>query len=372
VRVMKKRYLLLLAVIAVALVLVLPGTALAGQIQSVSWLNAGTTVDLDSGQVVQAGAAGADFTLAPTYDGGYAPWAVYCAPHCAVGQYDLYNGMYGVYTWDQLTWEAMTSYQFDYTTYYYSTMSPVAVLTSDGRFFKLQVTGTGTTGVVDLTYEQVSPRSSMYLEMPIGGTLDFETGTLVEATDPGGDVSFLAGDYNSRYWQAVNGSALADYREIWAGDETLTWDSLYGPLTWDLLSTLTFSSLGVYEGPPFVIRTAQDHYYKATWIDIDSTSAMGLIYEQLLPHDPPALLDSLADFIADPTVGTVDAVMQTSLTVKVNAALAAIDQGKDKVAVNNLKALINHVNAQSGKKISPDAAAEIIEQANAIITALGY
>jgi hypothetical protein len=368
----KKRLLLLLAVIAVVLVLVLPATALAGQIQSVSWSNAGTAIDLDSGQVVQPGSSGADLTLGSTYDGGYAPWAVYCAPHCAVGQYDLYDGTYGVYTWDELTWEAMTSYYFDYTTYYYSTRSPVAVLTSDGRFFKLQVAETGATGVVDLTYEQVSPNAAKYLEMPIDSTLDFETGALVEETDLRGDVRFLVGDYNSRYWQAVNGSALASYQEIWAADETLTWDSLYGPPTWDLLSTLAYSSSEVGEAP-FAIRTAQeDHYYKATWIDIDSTSAMGLIYEQLLPHDPPALLDSLADFIADPTVGTVDAVMQTSVTAKVSAALAAIDQGKDKVAVNNLKALINHVNAQSGKKISPDAAKAIIDQANAIIAALGY
>ena len=41
-----------------------------------------------------------------------------------------------------------------------------------------------------------------------------------------------------------------------------------------------------------------------------------------------------------------------------------------KVAMNNLKALINHVEAQIDKKITPAAAAEIIQQTNAIMAAL--
>jgi hypothetical protein len=39
--------------------------------------------------------------------------------------------------------------------------------------------------------------------------------------------------------------------------------------------------------------------------------------------------------------------------------------------MNDMKALINHVEAQTDKKIKPEAAAEIIQKANAIIAALG-
>jgi hypothetical protein len=39
--------------------------------------------------------------------------------------------------------------------------------------------------------------------------------------------------------------------------------------------------------------------------------------------------------------------------------------------MNDLKALVNQVEAQTDKKIMPDVAAKIIDRANAIITALG-
>jgi hypothetical protein len=39
--------------------------------------------------------------------------------------------------------------------------------------------------------------------------------------------------------------------------------------------------------------------------------------------------------------------------------------------MNDMKALINQVEAQTDKKITPETAAEIIQQANATIAALG-
>jgi len=71
--------------------------------------------------------------------------------------------------------------------------------------------------------------------------------------------------------------------------------------------------------------------------------------------------------------GNIDAELEGSLLAKVNAALAALDRGNPndaKVAMNDLKALINQVEAQIDKKITSDAAAKIIQQANAIIVAL--
>lgn len=89
---------------------------------------------------------------------------------------------------------------------------------------------------------------------------------------------------------------------------------------------------------------------------------------------PTARSKQLADFIAAPTVGSVDPLLQSSLTAKVHSALAALDRGKTndgRVAVNVLKALVGQVEAQTGKKISQEAATSIVIQADAIIAAIG-
>ena len=91
--------------------------------------------------------------------------------------------------------------------------------------------------------------------------------------------------------------------------------------------------------------------------------------------DPETMLAGLALFIMDKVdAGNIDAEMEGSLLAKINAALAALDRDNPndaKVAMNDLKALINQVEAQTDKKITPDVATEIIDRANAIIAALG-
>ena len=55
-------------------------------------------------------------------------------------------------------------------------------------------------------------------------------------------------------------------------------------------------------------------------------------------------------------------------------SLAALDRGNPndaKVAMNDLKALINQVKAQVDKKITSEAATTIIQRANAVISSLG-
>ena len=90
------------------------------------------------------------------------------------------------------------------------------------------------------------------------------------------------------------------------------------------------------------------------------------------------ILDKVAGLIVDapddPTaVGGIAPVIETSLLAKVNAAKGALDRGNSndaKVAMNDLKALINQVEAQTAKSISPEAAAAIIEAANHLIGVL--
>ena len=90
---------------------------------------------------------------------------------------------------------------------------------------------------------------------------------------------------------------------------------------------------------------------------------------------------ALAGFVmGEVAIGVIPAELENSLLAKVYAALAALDRGDPpgaKVAMNDLKALVNQVEAQSSedpdanKKIPWDTAQAIIGQANAIAAMLG-
>jgi triphosphoribosyl-dephospho-CoA synthetase len=65
-----------------------------------------------------------------------------------------------------------------------------------------------------------------------------------------------------------------------------------------------------------------------------------------------------------------DPDIRDSLLDKINAATNKMDQGKTKPAENILNAFINHINAQTGKHISQEAAAILIADAEHIIANL--
>ncbi len=89
---------------------------------------------------------------------------------------------------------------------------------------------------------------------------------------------------------------------------------------------------------------------------------------------PEMMLAGLVLLILDEVnSGNIDPELEVSLLAKLNVAISALDRGNPndaKVAMNDLKALINQVEAQVDKKITPEAAAKIIQQANAIIATL--
>jgi hypothetical protein len=60
-----------------------------------------------------------------------------------------------------------------------------------------------------------------------------------------------------------------------------------------------------------------------------------------------------------------------SLMSRLDAAQAALDRGKAGVAINQLRAFTNEVNAQAGKHIVADHAPHLVEHARNVITALG-
>jgi hypothetical protein len=78
-----------------------------------------------------------------------------------------------------------------------------------------------------------------------------------------------------------------------------------------------------------------------------------------------ALIDQVSALAAS---GEIDDNMVNSLMSQLRAALASLERGNFNSARGQLGAFINHVEAQQGKKISDSAAAELIAQAQAILS----
>ncbi len=60
-----------------------------------------------------------------------------------------------------------------------------------------------------------------------------------------------------------------------------------------------------------------------------------------------------------------------SLLAKLNAAQAAQDRGNIAATINQLRAVINEINAQAGKSIAAEHAGHLVEHAQNVIEALG-
>ena len=113
-----------------------------------------------------------------------------------------------------------------------------------------------------------------------------------------------------------------------------------------------------------------------TWTATDESgnTATAVQTVTVAPGPPDSQLWHLRGLIvARVQSGGIDAELEQPLLTKVDGAISALERGNRndaKVAMNDLKALVNQVQAQSGKKIDPATATEIIERANVIIAAL--
>lgn len=87
-------------------------------------------------------------------------------------------------------------------------------------------------------------------------------------------------------------------------------------------------------------------------------------------HDPTiASLKTCVEHAAN--AGHIDnAGIAKSLLAKLDAAQKALDRGQPSVAVNNLNAFVQAVEAQSGKHIEASHAGHLITHAQNVITAL--
>jgi hypothetical protein len=93
----------------------------------------------------------------------------------------------------------------------------------------------------------------------------------------------------------------------------------------------------------------------ATGFDVDGDGCI----------DSVSGLTTLIETLVDEEV--IDEQMQNSLLSKINNALQSADKENICAAVNQFEALINQVNAQRGKKISDDAADQVIAYAQSVI-----
>jgi PKD repeat protein len=131
--------------------------------------------------------------------------------------------------------------------------------------------------------------------------------------------------------------------------------------------TIHVSFSGLFQlGETTVTWTATDHSGNV------ATAQQTITVEWGSPANQLSNLTKLIEYSV--AAGKIDLELETSLLAKVAAASAAIaraDANYAKTAMNDLKALVNQVDAQTDKKITPDIATEIIAWANRVITDLG-
>ncbi|MHC4540233.1 MAG: choice-of-anchor Q domain-containing protein [Planctomycetota bacterium] len=156
---------------------------------------------------------------------------------------------------------------------------------------------------------------------------------------------------------------------IWPGVGNINADPLFADADGRLLPASPCIDAGDDAAVPPGVTTDLDGNPRIQGVSVD----MGAF--EAPPATPERMLPRLALFIMDEVdAGNIDTELEGSLLAKVSAAISALDRANAndaKVAMNDLKALINQVEAQTDKKMTPEVAAAIIERANAIIAALG-
>jgi len=114
-----------------------------------------------------------------------------------------------------------------------------------------------------------------------------------------------------------------------------------------------------------------------TWKARDASGNQATATQQVsvAPGSPSNQLSNLNKLISYGVAsGQIDPALQSSLSAKVEAALEALargDKNSARAAMGELSALVNQVEAQSGKKIERAIATQIIERANRVIASLG-
>ena len=177
--------------------------------------------------------------------------------------------------------------------------------------------------------------------------------------------------YNPPQIANVDSTATVTYSDVqggWTGTGNINEDPMFADADGRLLPASLCIDAGNDAAVPSGVTTDLDGNPRIQGLCVD----MGAF--EATP-DPEMMLAQLKAYILQQVgLGTIDVDLEGGLLDKVDAAsetLASGNPNSAKPAMNNMKALINQVEAQTGKKIEADTAAAIIVRANAIITALG-
>jgi len=161
----------------------------------------------------------------------------------------------------------------------------------------------------------------------------------------------------------------SDVQQGYAGTGNIDFDPLFADDDGRLLAASPCIDAGNNADVPSGVTTDLDGNPRIQGLCVD----MGAF--EAPPVTPEAMLAQLKAYILQQVaLGNIDVDLEGGLLDKVDAAsetLASGNPNNAKPAMNNMEALINQVEAQTDKKIEADAAAAIIERANAIIAALG-
>ena len=130
---------------------------------------------------------------------------------------------------------------------------------------------------------------------------------------------------------------------------------------------ITVPAADLIEAPGFV-RTIAEGINDAGFISGSVYDAAGISQGFVAAPPVPMLLEGLALMIEG---FNLPKGIANSFLVKVKAAANAFDKGDIEAACGNLKALINHAEAQSGKKLTVAQANQIISSATTIRATLG-
>jgi hypothetical protein len=196
-----------------------------------------------------------------------------------------------------------------------------------------------------------------------------------EASNPTVTNCILWGDTPDEIADTLSAASIVTYSDVqggWTGTGNINADPMFADALngdYRLLAGSPCIDTGNDAAVPPGVTTDLDGNPRIQGACVD----MGAF--EAPPVTPEAMLANLRAYIVEQVgLGNIDAEMETSLLSKVDAAIAALarDNPNDaKVAMNDLKALVNQVEAQTDKKITPETAAEIIQRANAIIAVLG-
>jgi probable HAF family extracellular repeat protein len=177
------------------------------------------------------------------------------------------------------------------------------------------------------------------------------------------DLGSLCGSWTYVYQMNNLGQVVGLSHMDSGSDHAFVWDREAGMVDIGLVGGTNAVACGINDRGQIVGGIGPEPWgwpdHAVLWepTPVTATAQLGTLIS-IAPDDPSV---GIAPELEQPLLGKVAAAQ---------AALAAGNANAAKVAINDLKALVNQVEAQTDKKIAPEVAAKIIERANGIIAAL--